>query len=448
VSANAVVMAANTEFIWVPASCAGVYLALIGLRKRDQAWMWFASGSAFAIAGWAKQHGLLLAVTIPVFLMIRAYPFRRDSMAAGLRHCLYAVAGFAVISGAAGLFLWSKGMSGDFLEAVVFYNTRIHVTSIPGWQALRMALLSVCQHFQVFFVPLGLSLIGLGIVFYGTVSANRQDLLRVSPFTRPAFACLLTWFIIAYAAVSLGKRYYGHYFFTVAPCISLMIGLALESLRLQWTSYKRPLRLTLIALLILGIAYPYLIFHSDFLAYSQILVKDQMGNSYAHQRSPLVSPSMKRVATYIEKNTGSGDEIFVWGYHPQIYVISHRNFASRYPTVALQTGFVWGTIYQVAGWSYVSSPEYWIYPGLDSFKFKPSDTAAMAMPGSMETLLRDLKRKPPLLFVDGNLEAEWPFSDKYPISSFPEIQAFLDRDYSPETTIRGYRIYRRKSQVG
>jgi len=96
----------------------------------------------------------------------------------------------------------------------------------------------------------------------------------------------------------------------------------------------------------------------------------------------------------------------------------------------------------MSGWAYLDRSFLWIHPEMEDFTFTPADTAHWIYPGSMEKLMRQLAQHPPELFIDGNVAGEWPFGTKYPIASFPEVQAYLDHNYSLETTVRGYRIFR------
>jgi hypothetical protein len=199
------------------------------------------------------------------------------------------------------------------------------------------------------------------------------------------------------------------------------------------------------AFLVIGTAIPIYTFCSNYLDSWKFFVATERNPSI--EITSLTTMPVKAVAEYVRHNTASTHRVFVWGYQPQIYVLSGRHFASRYFSVAPQTGFVWGTIHQMTGYGYSDPGFAWMYPGLKSFTFKPSDTSQWIHPGSQELLLRDLNSAPPELFIDGNVPGEWPFGNKYPICNFPQFQDFLKRNYRLEKTVLGYQVYRHNSRT-
>jgi hypothetical protein len=256
-------------------------------------------------------------------------------------------------------------------------------------------------------------------------------------------AILLSWLGISLVAVSLGGRFYGFYMYILVPIIAVLIALAFEHFRKMWPAMAPPTRWSLIIFMLVGFAvHLYSFRYSNFIA-----AVESTANSIQNSKQDLggiTSTPAFMVSRYAAEHTAKEDQIFVWGYQPCIYVLSGRNFATRYFSVALQTGFVWGTIQQLSGWG---SDYYVTYPGSKPHTFKPSDTVKWIYPGSQEQLLQDLQNGPPELFIDGNVPGEWPFSDKYPIAGFPAFQEFLNSNYKFEKNVTGYRVYRRLKQL-
>src|SRR5690606_3900740 len=114
------------------------------------------------------------------------------------------------------------------------------------------------------------------------------------------------------------------------------------------------------------------------------------------------------------------DKIFVWGYNPDIYLYADRSPASRFLYCSFQTGLI--------PWTNEA-------PGID--------TNYAIVPGSMDTLLRELGKDRPVFVVDCSAGPHRRFS-KYPLKDFPALEEFLKTNYvelDPATfVLRGFRV--------
>ncbi|MBY0425339.1 MAG: hypothetical protein K2Q22_06860 [Cytophagales bacterium] len=59
------------------------------------------------------------------------------------------------------------------------------------------------------------------------------------------------------------------------------------------------------------------------------------------------------------------------------------------------------------------------------------DTRSLIVPGSREELLSDLNRHFPAYIIDSS-PANYYFYGKYPLSTFPELEAFIKKNYRRE----------------
>jgi hypothetical protein len=430
--------AANTETYLAPAAIAGLYLCLMGLRTKN-AWCWVAAGVLLGLAAWIKQPGILFCLAVPIIAIIDAYPFHRSSLYRGLYRCSWAFLGFCTVS----LFwlglLYRKGILHEFAEIAIFYNTNIQIVTIPALQSFQMAKYTASAYFKIYYAPIVLALIGLTLLFRGLINHPQPHTTDCAVDTprRPAII-LLSWMAISFVAVSIGGRFYGYYMYLLAPIVAVLVAVALDHFQRQWHSLVPLTRWSLIVFIVIGCVFPFYHFQKGFFERALNAINTDHKN-YIPADGSVSTPALL-VSRYAANTTVPGDQIFVWGYQPHIYVLSGRNFATRYFSVALQTGFVWGTVHQMSGWA--SDMEIQLtHPTASAFK--PSDTAQWIYPGSQELLLKDLQSNPPELFIDGNVPGEWPFSDKYPIAAFPKFQQFLENNYKFEKAIIGYRIYRR-----
>jgi len=251
---------------------------------------------------------------------------------------------------------------------------------------------------------------------------------------------MLGWLVLSIASVSVGGRVFSVYLYLLAPVIAILAAVPFARPLRTRHSLNLMLRAAAILLFVVGIGQPLYLYQSGYFDAWRDFLK-AAGSQTIHFSNMLTVPSAE-VSKYIQKNTAETDHVFIWGYHPHIAVASGRHFATRFYSVALQTGFVWGTVEQLSGWVYPDENFYWTYPRMNEYVFKPSDTRQWIYPGSQELLLKDLNAKPPELFIDANVKGEFPFGDKYPIALFPRFREFVDRNYRLEKCILGYKVYR------
>lgn len=134
-----------------------------------------------------------------------------------------------------------------------------------------------------------------------------------------------------------------------------------------------------------------------------------------------------RPAKYIPCNSQSSHKIFVWGFFPTAYVLSRRDPASRYSYCTFMTGLI---------------P--WVNNVPDV------DTDRWIVPGTKETLIKDLQKNKPIFIVDTS-PGNYLWFRKYPIGKFLNLNRFvksyylLDKKVTDEKGKVHFRVYRLKS---
>ena len=227
----------------------------------------------------------------------------------------------------------------------------------------------------------------------------------------PGGLYLAIWSLTALAGTAASGRNFGHYAIQFLPAFALGAGLAVAAaIRLARDPRAAQAGRLIAAVLVLAAAW-------------------SLGTATAKARSRTLpeDPSL-RVSAYIREHTMPTDRIFVWGYHPDIYLHADRRPASRFVYCSFLTGLI--------PWTNVAPDR---------------DTAYAIVPGAMDTLLRELAKHPPAFIVDCSAgpNRHW---DKYPLEKFPPLRDFIREHYevaeAGQFVPQGFRLFRpRKAGV-
>jgi hypothetical protein len=136
------------------------------------------------------------------------------------------------------------------------------------------------------------------------------------------------------------------------------------------------------------------------------------------------APPYEAVAARIESLAPPSASMFVWGNSPQLYVAARRAMGTRFSFCNYMTGESPGT---------------------------PTETGernadANILADSWTMLIDDLDRRRPLLFVDA-AAAGWDGYEKFPVTRYPRLVAYLGMHYRKIDTVRGVVIYRRTART-
>ncbi len=225
----------------------------------------------------------------------------------------------------------------------------------------------------------------------------------------PALSAVLglLWLITSALAVTAGGRFFGHYFHLILPPLCLLAAPAVcrwwgpgPDGSVAW-SRRAPL-LVLCAL-------PALTFFALATVARPLAAALDEGE-----------PRYDEVAARIDALTTSEERVFVWGNSPQLYALARRPMGTRFSFCNYMTGESPGT---------------------------PTETGqrnadANQLPAAWEMLFADLDQRRPALFVDA-AAAGWDGYGKYPLSRYPRLRAYVERNYRPVEVCAGVVLYRR-----
>jgi 4-amino-4-deoxy-L-arabinose transferase-like glycosyltransferase len=261
-----------------------------------------------------------------------------------------------------------------------------------------------------------------------------------------ADAMLLLWFLTSYAAMSVGGRFFGHYFFQILPGLCLIAGRGIAGIFSALAAQQKTRRLLGYAVMLLlgsGFLLTLVRFHTR----TAILAWDwargakgewaiQWNHEKLNREERLVAAVIKdlpddfpaieklgieglRAIDSQKRDSESGDHyLFIWGYRPEIYFWSGLRPASRFLSSQPLTGVPSDVHYFSESYLAV----------LDE-----ATTAAYR-----QQLLGDLQATRPIYIVD---ELGF-FNDRLALKNYPELKDFL-ADYKLAQSVGRSLIYYR-----
>ena len=214
---------------------------------------------------------------------------------------------------------------------------------------------------------------------------------------------LSVWVVTSLYSVTLGRRFFGHYFLQPELPLALLaagpVGLLAE---------RRP-RLT-VALL----AVPALLFFA-IAAIPERFAKLVYGGD----------PDYVAIGRAVNERTKPTDTIWVWGNVPQIYATADRTPGVRFTFCNYLTG---------------------LSPGSRSELDPTYDSRENAVPGAWDMVVHDLDRTTPAIIIDTAAGGMKSYG-KYPVASFPVLDAYLRQHYRPDGVVDGAVLFRRRDGV-
>jgi hypothetical protein len=262
---------------------------------------------------------------------------------------------------------------------------------------------------------------------YGGIAAPRESLLRagiaillcvgaaivpwilaVRETLRPAVrgrarlgVALAVW--LTWIAVSVGGRFYEHYFLQFVAPLAVFAAPQAAALIRSWQGLSRRWR----AMTVLACALPAL----GLLCYS---FARGIAGGYPGQE-----PRARALAAWLAQNTGPDERLFIWGHYPPIYYLANRLPGTRYVTTSVHVGnFDPGLL-----------PD-----GIDLARFRSDWHVGFT--------LHDLEANKVPIFVDTAPSGihHW---DRVPLSTVPALEGYLHKHYALVAEVEGSRVYRR-----
>ncbi len=350
--------AANFE-LWglFPASTA-ILCAVVARQSPRSDWKWFAlAGVCAAVATNCKQP--YVAVLLPVGIEALRSGARRRNVAALVAGVAVATVPMGLFVDLGGLVRWGWLNNGDYLDG-----------GISTGRAVLVGL-ALSGAFLGFHLPM----------MYG-LWAGVTRRVRLDPI-------VVFWTLASLVAVSIGFRFFGHYYQQLAPPLAVLCGVALVNApRAAWR--------------LVGVA-------------AVIPTAALVGMSLASR--PAVS-DLNGLGQYVKGVTAASDRIVVWGARPDVYFE-----ADRMPSgVFVHDGYLTGA------WASRAEP------------LSPSLADREPYRSRWALFLADIQAHPPTLIIDAtSASLDW---GAYPPSAYP-IGTVLSQCYRPDTPIDGLPVWRR-----
>jgi 4-amino-4-deoxy-L-arabinose transferase-like glycosyltransferase len=223
----------------------------------------------------------------------------------------------------------------------------------------------------------------------------------------------LIWLGAAFVAVSIGGRFFAHYFIQLLPPLAILAAAPLWG-RLRGAptrDFDHFRALGRAALWVLVAAPPV-----AFFAYAP------WSDDYL-SIDPREPRAVRAVGEYVKAHTPPEARVLVWGNSPEIYLHADRVPATRFVFTNYQTGKMWGTPANEDGAPFaVRSP--------------------FVVPESWDMLLQDLARTPPQAIVDAAAGGLNRFRG-LGMTEYPPLRAVLE-GYRLADRIEGVPVYVRR----
>jgi hypothetical protein len=360
-------LAGNTEMFAV---LPGALTVWCYLRARDRGALWYlAAGACGALAVLCKQ------VALATFAAVLA-----DRALTGLRAPLRALADLALLAlGCAAV-----------VTAMV-----LHLQHIGAWDDAVFWTWTYVLHY---YMPSGNADHGFG---YNLATSLVPFLITMSPLIYLAVrgrdraqSALYWWFAGNLCASLVGGRMYGHYFLLFVPALATLAGIG--AARRYEGAHPRERRWLIGLVAAMGAAF----------ALVAAMFEGATGNLF----SP--SPDYRVASQYVRAHTAPGDQIFVWGWFPALYVDADRCPSTRF-----------------------------VYTHVLSGANATGAERNHSVPEGWDMLMHDLEAAPPAYILD---TSRGDYNYAFPPERYTRLWDFIAPRYRIETEIAGVRMFRRK----
>ena len=350
------------------------------------------TGGLFGLAVLSKQPALLDLGAPVLTLALLALTGRKPGGDAA-RAIAGIILGFLLVNAASCAWAALHGAFGEMLFYTCTYNLLYYGSDVTGLDRVAMAFVPFQRLATAYPLVLGALLAGAGGLLFRVMQRRPAPEEQAA---QPWAFYLLAWGATSLAAAAASGRLFEHYFVQCLPAFSLAAGWLLAGagalVARLWRREQRPAAGT--AALVAVAAFVGLTGFS--LIAGPLASRGQA--DYPHDPGA-------QAAVLIRQFTTPRERIFVWGYNADFYLYTNRKPASRFSYCSFQTGLI--------PWTNLA-------PG--------KDTTYAIVPGTLQTLLGELEARRPAIFVDCSAGRFRNFS-KFPLSKFPALDSFVERDY-------------------
>ncbi len=354
-----------------------------------------AAGVLCGVAALFKYQAALVGVSF--FFLLPGQNIRERLKWLLVRGSCLAV-GFALPFGCVALYFWKKGALSDAIAWGLEFNRHYLAEGPDAWTALKRFSLQFFGMVVPNFVVYGAGLWGLGSLIKRGLAGGEDGAGLAG--TR---WMLVVWAIESLFCVSLGRRFFGHYFLQPELPLALLAAAPVASL---WE--RRP------RFVVTAIGLPVLVF---FLVAAL--------PRYTHKYVYTTDPDYWTVGRAAAMRTTPSESIWVWGNVPQIYYAAERMPGVRFTFCNYLTG---------------------LSPGTRSEYDPTVDPRHNAVPEAWSDVFSDLDSRRPALVID-TAAAGMKSYGKFPIRSFPALEDYLRAHYRPDGVVNGVVFYRRVDSI-
>jgi 4-amino-4-deoxy-L-arabinose transferase-like glycosyltransferase len=217
------------------------------------------------------------------------------------------------------------------------------------------------------------------------------------------------WLVACALPISMGGRFYGHYYVQAYPPLCALAAVALG----EWLERREELSRGVRALFVAALVVPALFFQG--LGLERTATEGYDAASRFH----------RTIGAAVAAASSPGDEIFVWGNYAYPYYFADRRPATRYIVCEYVLPF-WET--------YLAHRT-----SFDEADVKPWHRS------NYRLLVEDLRAHRPRVIVDTSTSPRFRNWAPFSFSRFPELDAFVRADYEVVASVEGVTILRRRS---
>lgn len=427
------IMAANTELLMALPYAAGFYLFITAVFEKKlgpgSGARLVAAGLLTGFAALFKQIGLLNLVFFAIYEILAAWNARTSSLAydwlmGSIRrivvHLSLIAVGFTLVIGAFVIWLASMGALRDFWQTGIVFNT-FYIDSEPFGSWLKFMMGRGLSY--VFFNALLWYLAGLAVYrlmrrIYRIRNGGGEE-ARSTEQARFEFAAAL-WCAVSLLSVAISGRFYGHYFISALPALSLLgargWNILTETIGPPYGLKARVIIVVLFLLFLIGLFRSHhrtLVLAYETLTGTRTRFSGNWGMTKREQEAEVI-------ADFVRARVPAGEPLYIWGYAHDVFWRTRCRPASRYLTPSYIDGRF-------------PDAESTVPDASDDFRREAADK-----------LIEDLRRNKPRLILD--IEGSFktlPYAD---LIGFIENNYFETGNAGPNPA-RPFRVLELKSEI-
>lgn len=344
-------MAANTELLMALPYAAGFYLFITAVSEKEHyelgdtrlgsAARLIAAGSLTGVAALFKQIGLLNLVFFAIYEILAALKARSGSPADGslrgsirriVAHLSLIAVGFTLVIAAFVIWLSSIGALRDFWQTGFVFNT-FYIDSEPFASWLKFLIgrgLGYVFFNAVLWCLAGLTVYRLIRRVYRIRNGEGEG-ARSTEHSRFEFAAAL-WCAVSLSSVAISGRFYGHYFITALPALSLLgargWNILTETIVPPYGFKARLIIVVLSLLFLTGLVRSHhrtLVLAYETLTGTRTRFSGNWGMTKREQEA-------EGIADFVRFRVPVGEPLYIWGYAHDVFWRTGCRPASRYLT--------------------------------------------------------------------------------------------------------------------